>query len=154
MNTIQRAVSFLGSWRPGFAGGLSGARWRRKDAGKLLGKVLNSTRKHLFPWLSRASQQRSLWFILTQIKSLYTPSSPQLQHHLPSHQSPSPPLPRACWNQPLLCSCTIAAASCLPPSVHGLHGTVSMHRNPTYLFKKPLPCLSGFMIPHHCRILT
>lgn len=33
---------------------------------------------------------------------------------------------------------------CKVSSVHGLHGTVSMHVNPTYLFKKPLPLLKWF----------
>lgn len=155
MNPIQRALSFLGSWRPGVCRRFEWGQVEKEGCWQaLLGKVLNSTRSRLnicFPdFLQSSSQQKeNIIYSDSNMKSLYTPSSPQLQHH-----PPSPPKPITSTSQnllepdtsPLLYHCS----SFLPASsVHGPHGTVYMHRNPTYLFKKHLPCLGGFMIPPH-----
>ena len=120
----------------------------------LLGKVLNSTRSRLnicFPdFLQSPGQQKE--------NIIYSDSKYEVTLHpflssAPASSTQSPK-PITSTSQRLLepatshllyhCSSFLSASS-----VHGLHGTVSMHRNLTYLFKKPLPCLGGFLIPHH-----
>ena len=155
MNTIQRALSFLGSWRPGVCRRFEWGQVEKEGCWQaLLGKVLNSTRSRLnicFPdFLQSPGQQKE--------NIIYSDSKYEVTLHpflssAPASSTQSPK-PITSTSQRLLepatshllyhCSSFLSASS-----VHGLHGTVSMHRNLTYLFKKPLPCLGGFLIPHH-----
>lgn len=160
MNTIQRALSFLGSWRPEVCRRFEWGQVEKEGCWQaLLGKVLNSTRSRLnicFPDFLQSPGQQKENIIYSDLKYEVTLHPFLSSAPTSSAQSPKPitstsqSLPAPATSPFLYYCSSFSSAS----SVHGLHGTVSMHRNPTYLFKKPLPCLGSFLIPLICRIPT